>query len=313
MDFCMQPHSDLLIDRKRLKSQLTNWRALAVLAVFGAGAVFFGGLGAHGGSAITGDYIAQISIEGIMVDDEKRDAIMKEILEDNRAKALIVRLDSPGGTTVGGEVIYLQLKEIAKKKPVVGVMHTLCASACYMAALGTDHMIARQGTLTGSIGVLLQSVEISRLADKLGITPITIKSGAMKDVPALGEPFTEEQRRIVSEVVTDAYNHFVGLIVENREMDEAQVRKLADGRVYTGSQALNNQLIDGIGGTEEALKWLTETRKISPTLKIQEITPEPELATLWDELGMATGIKIFNRNAVGLDGLVSIWHPSLTQ
>jgi protease-4 len=309
----MQPHSDLLIDRKRLKNQLSNWRAFALLAVFGMAALHFSGALHHGKAGISTDYIAQINIADVMVDDAKRDAMMKEIRDDKRAKALIVQFDSPGGTTVGGEVIYLQLKEIAKNKPVIGVMHTLCASACYMASLGTDHVIARSGTLTGSIGVLLQSVEISRLADKLGITPITIKSGPMKDVPSIGEPFTEEQRRVVSELVTDAYNHFVGLIVNRRELDEATVRKLADGRVYTGRQAVDLKLIDGLGGTDEAIDWLAKTRKVNPKLDIREIEPEAEIASFWEGLEQSTGVKIFSRSAVGLDGLVSIWHPSLVQ
>ena len=263
----MQPISDLLIDRKRLKRQLASWRGLALLSVFGACAVVFGGVGGHGKAGLKMDYIAQVSITDVMYDNAKRDAMMKDILEDDRAKALLVQFDSPGGTTVGGEEVYLQLKEISKKKPVVGVMRTLCASACYMASLGTSHVIAREGTITGSIGVLLQSMEISRLADKLGITPITVKSGSMKDVPSLGEPFTEEQRRIVGEVVTDAYDHFVRLIVENRKMDEETVRQIADGRVYTGNQALKLQLIDGLGGTDEALEWLQKSTRSAPNWK----------------------------------------------
>lgn len=309
----MQPQSDLLIDRQRLKQQLSSWRAIALLVIFLASALYFGGMGKTGKPSISGDYIAEIRIEGIMFDDAKRDKMLKDILADNRAKALIVQMDSPGGTTMGGEEIYLQLKEIAKKKPVVGVMRTLCASACYMASLGTDYTVAREGTLTGSIGVLLQSVEFSRLADKLGITPITIKSGEMKDVPSISAPMTDEQRKIVSEVVTDAYDHFVRLIVENRKMDDGLVRKLADGRVYTGSQAQKLNLIDGLGGKDEALVWLAEKRKINPKLQVREIKPEPELDSLLGVLSQSTGIKIFNRSAVGLDGLVSIWHPSLIQ
>lgn len=310
----MQPTSDLLIDRKRLKNQIAGWRGLALIAVFGSAALMAGGIGKHRGAGGMGlDYIAQIRIEDIMVDDQKRDKIMERIRDDKRAKALIVQFDSPGGTTVGGETIYLQLKEIGKKKPVVGVMHTLCASACYMASLGTDYVVARESTLTGSIGVLLQSVEVSRLADKLGITPITIKSGPMKDAPSMTEPFTEEQRKVVSELVTDAYDHFVGLIVDRRKMSDAEVRHLADGRVYTGRQALKLNLIDGIGGTDEAVDWLTKNKKISSRLDIQEIKPEREIETLFDKLAQSTGIKLFNSNAVGLDGLVSMWHPSLTQ
>ena len=309
----MQPQSDLLSDRKRLKRHLSNWRAFALVVVFGMAALHFSGIGAHGKHGLSMDYIAQINIEDVMTDDAKRDQMMEDIRDDDHAKALIVQFNSPGGTTVGGEDIYLQLKEIAKKKPVVGVMRTLCASACFMASLGTDHVVAREGTLTGSIGVLLQSVEISGLLDKVGIAPVTIKSGPMKDVPDLAEPMTPDQRKIVSEVVMDAYDHFVRLIVDRRKMTDEQVRKLADGRVYTGNQALKLNLIDGIGGTDEAKQWLASEKKINTKLDIREIQPETEDDSLLGQLSQTTGIKIFSRNAVGLDGLVSIWHPSLIQ
>ena len=309
----MQPIADLLLDRKRLKRQLSSWRALTVLVAFVALAVAFGGFGPRGRAPIQTDYIAQVNITDVMYDDERRNAMMKEILEDRHAKAVLVQFDSPGGTTFGGEEVYLQLKAMAKEKPVVGVMRTLCASACYMASLGTDHVVAREGTLTGSIGVLMQSMEISRLADKLGITPITIKSGAMKDVPSFTEPMSEEERRVVTESIPDAYDHFVRLIVENRELDEATVRTLADGRIYTGNQALKLKLIDAIGGTDEALAWLQKVKKISPKLEVHKIEPERELESVWEGLAQSTGIKFFERNALGLDGLVSIWHPSLVR
>lgn len=309
----MQPISDLLTDRKRLKSQLSLWRAVALLAVFGGMAIVFGNFPHKPGIGPKHDYIAQITIEGMMVDDPERDALMESLRNDKYAKAVLVRFDSPGGTTVGGEEIYLQLRAIAKNKPVVGVMHTLCASACYMAALATDHVIARETTLTGSMGVLLQSFEISRLADKIGVTPITVKSGAYKDVPDLGEPFTPLQRQVVSEVVMDAYEQFVAMIVERRKMPVAQVRELADGRVYTGRRALNLRLIDGIGGNAEALAWLAATHKINPDLELRDVTPKPEFESLLDKLSQYAGIKIFGRNTVGLDGLLSIWHPSAIQ
>ena len=306
----MQPTSDLLIDRKALKQRLASWRALALIAIFGSAALFLTLKFDHKPGGFGPDYIAQITIEGVMTDDADRDELMKRVLEDDHAKAVLVRFDSPGGTTVGGEEIHRQLNEIRKKKPVVGVMHTLCASACFMASLGTDYVVARNGTLTGSIGVLLQSIEISRLADKLGITPVTIKSGPYKDVPDLGEPFTADQRKVVSEIVTDAYNLFVGMIVERRQLTDARVRELADGRVYTGRQAAELNLIDGIGGDEEALDWLAKNRKIDPKLDLKEIKPEPKVDSLFEQLGQYTGIKLFNRSAIGLDGLMSIWHPS---
>ncbi len=306
----MPPQSDLLIDRKRLKHHLSLWRTLAVMAIFVCIGLYAGhGLGWDGATPAR-DYIAEITIEGMMLDDPKRDAMMRELRDDKHAKAVIVRLDSPGGTTVAGEEIYLNLRDIAQKKPVIGVMHTLCASACYMASLGTDRVFARKGTLTGSIGVLIESVEITRLAEKLGITPISIKSGAYKDVPSLTSNFTGEQRKVVGELVTDAYNQFISLIVERRKMNEAQVHKLADGRVYTGRQAKDLDLVDAIGGNKEALLWLAKTHKINPQLEIRQIKPEAEYSSLLEQLTQYTGIKLFNRSAIGLDGLVSIWHPS---
>jgi protease-4 len=310
----MQPISDLLIDRKRLKQQLMQWRSLALVVIFGSLAFYFGG--SNGGGAMRvaeHDYIAQITIEGVMEDDKKRDDMLKDVLNDPHAKAVILRLDSPGGTTFAGEEIYLQLRAIAAKKPVVGVMRTLCASACFMASLAADHVVAREGTLTGSIGVLLQSVEISRLVDRLGITPVTIKSGPYKDVPDMAQPFTDEQRKVVSQAVMDAYDHFLRLLMERRHMDDAQARQLADGRVYTGHQAFTLKLIDGLGGTDEALEWLAKNKHIDPKLEVEEIAPEPAFDSLWQKLGQYTGIKIFNHSPIGLDGLVSIWHPSPVQ
>jgi protease-4 len=308
----MQTESDLLVDRKRLKSRLSLWRLMTLFIIFGGGALAVNAVDdGQFGSKIHGDYIALVSIEGEMFDSPWREDTMKEIAENPRIKALVVRLDSPGGTAIAGEELYLHLQAVAKNKPVVGVMRTVCASACYMASLGTDHVIARESTLTGSIGVLLQSMEVSRLADKLGITPITITSGAMKDVPSLTAPFTDTQRKIVAETVVDVYEHFVQKIVTHRKMDEALVRKLADGRVYTGSQALKLNLIDGLGGQDEALAWLENTHKIPADLELHEIKEEREFESLIEQLGSYANQKIFGRSEVQLDGLLSIWHPSL--
>ena len=303
--------SDQMIDRKRLKSRLAIWRAIALIGVFAA-AAFYAGKGKFT-TPVTGDYIAEIGIEGILEDNRERDALLTELAESNHVKAVLVRLDSPGGTAVAGEEIYLGLRAIAAKKPVVGMMRTLCASACYMAALGTDTVIAREGTVTGSIGVMMQSIEISRLADKLGITPITVKSGTYKDVPSIGEPFTPDQREVVTAVVNDAYQHFIRLMIDRRKFDETTARTLADGRVYTGRQAFESKLIDGLGGRNEAIAWLQKTHKINPKLTVREVEPNAPLPSLFQSLREMSGIKFLQNSTIGLDGLLSIWHPSLVQ
>ncbi len=307
----MQNDGDLLVDRKRLKNRLTVWRAVAIIAFVAVLLNFSGRFDGKNSGPMGRDYIAEVSVEGIMGDDKEREEVLKDVLEDDHAKALVVRLNSPGGTAVGGEELYLQLQKISAKKPVIGYMRTLCASACYMAAMGTDHVIAREGTLTGSIGVMMQAAEFSRLAEKLGITPITIKSGRYKDSPSFTEPFADDQRAVVTEVVMDAYNHFVRLIAKGRNMPEARVRELADGRVYTGSQAAKLNLIDGLGGQDEARAWLVKNRKINAELKIREIEAEPKIDSLFKKLAGMLGVNIFGKSMVGLDGLVSIWHPSL--
>lgn len=310
----MQPQSDLIIDRKRLKSQLNGWRLLALLALLLAGFVALKQSslsGLRNVGSMHQDYVARLTIEGVMSDDPKRDELMTELRDNPHVKAVLVRMDSPGGTTVGGEEIFLQLREIAKRKPVVGVMRTVCASACYMASLAADQVFARSGTLTGSIGVLLQSVEVSELMGKLGVKSVTIKSGPYKDVPDLAEPFTPQQREVVSELVTDAFNHFVAMIVQRRDLNEDEVRTLADGRVYTGSQAVKLKLIDGLGGEDEARAWLEKNRKISRDLEIEDVKPAQELDSLLDRLAQVSGINFLSKSPLALDGLVSIWHPAL--
>lgn len=310
-------HGDLLSDRKRLKRKLGAWRFLALVLVFAAAAVVahqYTGKKLGGGASMPGKgYIAQITIEGFMSDDPKRLELLDRIREDSSAKALLVQLDSPGGTTVAGEELYLQLQKISKVKPVIGVMRTVCASACYMASLGAEHVIARDSSLTGSIGVLMQSVEVSRLADKLGITPITIKSGKYKDSPSFTEPLSDDEREVARSVVMDAYDQFVEMIAKRRGMSEDQVRTLADGRVYTGRQAAPLKLIDGIGGVDEAKAWLVAEKKLDRGLDVRPMDKETKLPSLFGVLNQWTGIEIFGQRAIALDGLISIWQHSPVQ
>lgn len=299
---------DQIIDRKRLKAQISRWRFVAILAVFAALFLF---VDLDGGETGMGpSYIARLTIEDVMYDDKERDELIEEILNDDNAKAVIVRFDTPGGTALAGEEVYLQLRDLAKAKPVVAVMRTVCASAGYMAALGADHMIARENTLTGSIGVMMQSVEISRLADKLGITPITVKTGEFKDAPSFTKPFTEREREVVRESVDSAYKYFTSLIAMRRSMPMAEVLKLADGRVYTGRQAYELKLIDGLGADREARYWLAKNRQIPAGLKVKDIEPEPEFDSILKKLQQLTNMEFFSTLTVPLDGLVSVWHPS---
>lgn len=303
----MNESADIWFDRARLKTKLTYWRSLAILL----SALLVGFLlwqqGLVGSAEISGNsVIARVNISGIIADDAARDRLLKKIEKNRSIKAVILRMDSPGGTTVGGEELYENFKKIAKTKPVISVMRTVCASACYMAALSSNYLVARETSITGSIGVLMQSVEVSELADSLGIHPITISGGEFKDAPSMFKKPTERELDAVRPLVNDTHDYFISLVSTHRGLSGEALKKATDGRVFTGRQALNMKLIDAIGGEDEALAWLKKTKNISGT--IRDFSSEDELSGLKKWLESSAFIRFLTQATVPLDGLVSIWH-----
>lgn len=297
---------DAVIDRRRLKRKLRWWQAatlatvaLAVLAGLQANDLLF-----------KRDTVARLRVTGLILENPRRDALLATIAEDPSVRALIVHLDSPGGTVVGGEDLYRSLRAVSDKKPVVAVMGTVAASAAYMTAVAGDRVFAREGTITGSIGVLFQTADITGLLDKLGIKPESLKSGPLKAVPSPTEPLTDEARAATQALVLDLFEFFVDLVVERRPLDRAQVLQLADGRVYTGRQAVANGLIDAIGGEAEARDWLAAEKQIPRNIRVITVKPKTEGTALSEALSGLTGKSLFS-NALTLDGLLSVWHPDL--
>jgi protease-4 len=162
------------------------------------------------------------------------------------------------------------------KKPVVAVMNTLAASGGYMTAIAADYIVAHNLTITGSIGVLWQNTEITNLAEKLGITFNSFKSGPLKAVPNMTEKVTPEVEEAVMSSIKDSYDYFVSLVSERRKLPKDRVIQIADGRIYTGRQAYELKLVDQLGGVDEALKWLHEERKIDTALKVFDIELKPK-------------------------------------
>ncbi|MGZ9034887.1 MAG: signal peptide peptidase SppA, partial [Rhodospirillales bacterium] len=251
--------TDYLIDRRRLKRRLTIWQLVAVAAVVGIAVAAYGRFD----GLVSRSHVARLTVTGIITDDNERDQALEALKEDGSVKALVVRIDSPGGTVVGGEALYRRLDEIGERIPVIAVMGEVGTSAAYMAALAGERIFAREGTLTGSIGVIMQTADITGLLDKLGIQPESIKSGPLKAQPNPLEPFTPAAREATEAVVADIFQMFVGMVEERRKMSREAVTTLADGRVYTGRQALANGLIDAIGGESEARQWLQDNKKVS--------------------------------------------------
>ncbi|MDP6343934.1 MAG: signal peptide peptidase SppA [Alphaproteobacteria bacterium] len=295
--------ADAILDRRRLKRRLTFWRIAAALAVAALVAL---GIGKYTGR--DKDHVARLWIDGFIAEDRDRDEAIDKLVKKKRAKAVIVRINSPGGTTAGAEELYNGLRRIAEKKPVVAVIGTIGASGGYIVAIAADHIIARETSLTGSIGVLFQSAEFTGLMEKLGIVPFSLKSSPLKGQPSPIEPMTDEVRQALGALLDDSYVWFKTLVRNRRQLDEAATRHAADGRVFTGRQAVKNGLVDALGDERAARTWLKEKHDIPKKLPLVDVKWGKEadyIARLLDSLGG----KLFKNERLTLDGLISVWHP----
>ncbi|WP_341787822.1 signal peptide peptidase SppA [Rickettsia endosymbiont of Cantharis rufa] len=272
---------DYLIERRQIKSRLLIWKFVAVILIAIVLLLIGKNFAPKDVSLINSneDYIASVLIDEIILEDEKRDKKLKKIIDDSHIKALIVNVNSPGGTVVGSEKIYNILRKISEKKPVVIVMGTMAASGGYLISLGGDYIVSHNGTITGSIGVILQTAEVTELAQKLGIKFNNFKSGELKAVPNPTEKLTEEVRVAIMENIEDTYNFFLEIVSERRNLPIEEVKKLADGRLYSGRQALKLKLVDVIGSEDTALKWLQEVKKVNVNLTVKDyqLKPKPKL------------------------------------
>jgi protease IV len=300
-----------IFDRQRLKKSLTRWRIFGTLAILAA--IITGFVIKHDWER-SRDHIARLSIEGLITGDQGTIDLVDRIASSDQVKGVILRIDSPGGTTVGSEALYEALRKMAAKKPVVAVMDSVAASGGYITAIAADHIVARGNTITGSIGVIFSYPEVSKLLDTLGVKFEEIKSAELKAEPTPYKPLTDKVRAVTNEMVQDSFNWFVELVAERRKMSDAQARGLADGRVYTGRQAAKNGLIDALGGEEVAIRWLETAKSLDAGLVILD----------WDkpDRGGATGLGFAIRDSImeqfgfgeiytraKLDGLLVLWHP----
>ena len=295
---------DWIIVRKKLKKQILFWRTFAVLAVIALIIFQFGSFD----TIKDKNHIAVLNVSNIITDNPKRSKALIKVANDDLIKALIVNIDSPGGTVVGGEALYLHLREVSSKKPVVAVISDLATSAGYMTAIAADKIFARQSSITGSIGVIIQTTDITVLLDKIGIKPEAIKSSPLKAQPSPLEPMSNKTRSATRLVVEDIFNMFIDMVSTRRNMNRQTVKKLADGRIYTGRQAVKNGLIDAIGGEKEALNWLSSAKNIDKHLPLKLLRFDEEESFLKKILDRFLG-KILISDGLRLDGLVSLWHP----
>ncbi len=305
----MTLETDLLLDRRRLKRRLVFWRVFAVLALVFA---ILAGLRGAGLTPVRA-HIARVSVDGLITEDRKLTAAIDAMTNDSQVKAVILSVNSPGGSVSGGETLHDAIARVAAAKPVVTVMGGLAASAGYMIAVPTTRVFARDSTLTGSIGVLLATGEASGLLEKLGLSAETIRSGPLKDEPSFTRPLSPEGKAVLQGLVNDMYEQFVDMVASGRHMDPARVRALADGRAYTGRQALGLGLIDAIGGEREARAWLAAEKGVSATLPIDDLSTGGFTSRAFGgQLGwmLQEVWKTLISQSVSLDGPLALWQPS---
>lgn len=278
-----------------IKGKVHKWKNLTlILGVICALLVLRLGFGGNiSNSLVETDSIAIININGTIFKDDFRSETLEDIAKNKAIKAVIINIDSPGGEIVGSEILFQNLRDIAKQKPIVVVMGPLAASGAYMAAIAADHIIAHNGTLTGSIGVLMQSMEFVDLANKLGVNFNSYKSSDLKGSPSPLEKSNAKVDKVINESIKDSYQFFVNL-VKQRRGTKINNNKVFDGRAFTGRQALKFGLIDEIGGKKEALSYL-KSRKIDvESLELKKIAINKEQEKIFGKF--LNLLPFFNKN-----------------
>ena len=308
-----------IADRRQLRRKLSFWRVVALIFLAAIGFVSYWAIaGEQSGSAEP--HIARVRISGMITDDRELLARLDRIAESTQAKALIVSISSPGGTTYGGERLYQAIRKVAEKKPVVSDIRTLAASAGYMIATAGDTIIAGESSITGSIGVIFQYPQVDEVMKKIGISLEEIKSAPLKAEPSPFHPASEEAKTMIRNMIMDSYGWFVDLVAERRKLPRDEVLKLADGTIFTGRQALNVKLIDKLGGDDDILDYL-DSRDVSRDLPIVEWRNSESSSSFWFAHALTglfryAGITLplspdaidgWGPGKLFLDGLVSVW------
>ena len=334
----MSLDADHIVDRRRMRRKLTFWRVLtvAVLVVAITGVTLAWQRG--GISDGTTGAIARIRISGLIRGNLQRVEALERLAKSN-ARAVIVHVDSPGGTTAGAEQLYDALIQLKARKPLVVVVDGLAASGGYIAALASDHIVAQSSSLVGSIGVLVQYPNFYDLLKTIGVKVEDVKSSPLKAAPNGFEPTSPEARAALAAIVMDSYDWFRNLVRDTRKLDAATLERVADGRVFTGRQALDLKLVDALGNEKTAVAWLakqhpcgdasTRATCVDPATPVRDYRLSPRFAdfpflhvatvALLEGVGLSPIARRIEESGsfeaverLSLDGLLALWHPSPT-
>jgi protease-4 len=319
----MSLETEIVLDRRQLRRRLSLWRGLAITGLV----IALGGylLSADETSGVFAKkHVARISFTGTITESRAELQMLRKIRDAKNVAGVIVFVNSPGGTTTGGEAIYEELRKIAEKKPVVAQFGTVAASAGYIVGLAADHIVSRGNTITGSVGVLMQWPEVGDLLSKVGVKMNEVKSGELKAAPSIFAPADQPSLGVVREMIDDGFRWFASLVETRRGIKVADVPGLEQGRIFSGREAVAKKLVDEIGGEPEAQRWLEEKRGVDKELSIIDWQPassetwglSSSASTMFGNLFGAEGrqiAEIVSRTralgTLGLDGMLSVWQP----
>ena len=228
---------------------------LGTAALFVAVASSMLGVSRRGGGALFGERIAIVELEGLIVDVDDQVRELRAYRDNPGIRAVVLRINSPGGAVAPTQELYGAIRRLREAgKPVVASLGAVAASGGYYIAVAADQIYANPGTLTGSIGVVLQMANLNALMKKVGVEYVVVKAGEFKDVGNFARPMTAEERRILQALLDDVHGQFIAAVADGRKLDRAVVRRFADGRVFSGTQAKALHMIDELGGLEEAVE-----------------------------------------------------------
>ncbi len=241
--------------------------------------------------------IARIEITGAIAGSTRKRVLeaLKSV-EERKFPALLLRIDSPGGTVGDSQEIYTALKRLQEKTKIIASFGNISASGGVYIGMGAQHIVANPGTITGSIGVILRGNNLERLLDKIGVSFKVIKSGPYKDILAFDRELTDPEEEILQELIDTSYQQFVQTVAEGRKLDVDAVKAFADGRIFTGEQALRLGVVDRLGTEEDARRWAAELAGLDPE--------KTECYTFEEPKSLLSRILPGNRASTGLSASV---------
>lgn len=320
----MSLDAELIADRRRLRRKLSFWRVLGILAlILGVGAAGLAGAGRVPFGAVQSQ-VARVSVSGVIAGSRRTSDLLKRVGESSAVRGVVISISSPGGTTTGSEELFHGIRMLAGKKPVVAFVDGNAASGGYITAIAADHIVARETALVGSIGVLFQYPNVSKLLDTVGVQVEEIKSSPLKAEPSGFHPTSPEARAALAQIVGDTFDWFKKLVAERRHLNNEELGAVADGRVFNGRQGLGLKLVDELGDERQAIEWLEREKGVEKGLPVRDWKPQSDPSFgLWttaavgaallgfDDIAAKLGSGAQAVEAARLDGLLALWHPRM--